>query len=380
MSLLRQLQQTPESFSFLQILRLLELHQQSRKPKQASSNQKTRVMPGVDFRPPSQEPVRLRGQHSLEFPASEVEQLTQEGERWNLQANFIGLDGALGPLPYHYTELLLERQKAKDPALLQFLDLFNHRTASLFWRAASKYKLPLEFERARGHRADGKTVDRHTEILLSLIGLSPRLLQDDSALPSEALIYYGGLLSQKVKTASNLRQIIGGNFDVPVSIEEFAGTWCEVLPSMRCRLPTLEQPSGQNNCLGRTTLVGQKSWLAQNKVNIKLGPLSREQYQRFTPGSQTLQSLIELSSLYLGAENQFDLKLKVKAEAMPRTLRLGTGQPYRLGWDSRLPESIYRAPDPEATVDIPVSSNRVAEDSSNSSTYNTTPAEGRNAA
>jgi len=359
MSVIKDLLKFPEEFSFLQTLRLLERNSKEQSSQDEGRQSTRKVQPGVDFRPPSREPVRIHGQHSLAFPGSEVEQLTRSGkqssQQWDLQANFIGVDGALGPLPFHYTELLLERQKAKDPALMQFLDLFNHRTASLFWRTASKYKLPLEYERARSHSGDRRTLDRHTEILLSLMGLSPRMLKDQSALPAEALIYYGGLLSQNVKSATNLRQILKGYCDVPVNIEEFSGTWCEVLPSMRCQLPTLEQPAGQNNCLGRSTLLGQKSWLAQNKVAIKLGPLDSEQYRRFAPGSASLNSLNELSSLYLGAENQFDLKLEVKAQAMPQQLKLGGQKPPSLGWDTRLSQSIYRTVDSGETLSIPVS-------------------------
>lgn len=380
MSVIRDLQRAPEEFSFVQTLRLLEFHQRERQPA-PTQNRRTSVSSGVDFRPPAREAVRIRGQHHLAFPGAEVEQLTQEKNgQWQLQANFIGLAGALGPLPFHYTELLQERQKAKDPALMQFLDLFNHRTASLFWRAASKYRLPLEYERARRESADHHRIDRHTEVLLSLLGLSPRLLQDRGALPAEALIYYGGLLSQQVRTAANLKQILRGYFQVPISIEQFSGTWCEVLPSMRTRLPCPEQPKGQNNCLGRTTLMGQKSWLAQNKVRIKLGPLNREQHQRFAPGSAQLESLNQLSALYLGVENHFDVELQVKAAEMPKQLRLDSQKPPRLGWDSRLPESIYRPRHPEQTLNIPLSAQCLNKQRANATQTGNSELQGRSAA
>ncbi|WP_347330433.1 type VI secretion system baseplate subunit TssG [Marinimicrobium locisalis] len=370
MSVIDQLKAAPEDFSFLQILRLLETHHAEGR-EDTREHRLATVAPAVDFRPPGQEAVRLRSQHSLSFPAAEATDLQYHNEQWTLQCNAFGLDGAVGPLPFHYTELLLERQKAKDPALARFLDLFNHRSASLYWRAASKYKLPLEYERARRHRGHGKTIDRHTEVLLSLLGLSPRLLRDSGELPAEALIYYGGLLSQQVKTASNLEQMVRGYFRVPAKVTEFSGTWCDVLPSMRCRLPTLTEPKGQNNCLGRSTLLGQKSWLAQNKVDLTIGPLDQTQYQRFAPGSRALKALNELSSLYLGVDNQFDITLDVKTSALPRDMALGGGAPSRLGWDSRLPQSIYRAPSSEETLKIPVSGS-TGNDSSLNSTANGT--------
>lgn len=381
MSVIDDLQKAPEEFSFLQTLRLLERQHQEARPRLGGAPFKSRIASGVDFRPPAQEPVRFRGQHNLTFPRAEVEQLRKVGDKWQLQANFIGLDGALGPLPFHYTELLQERQKAKDPALTRFLDMFNHRTTTLFWRAASKYKLPLEYERARKHSGDRRTLDRHTDVLLSLIGLSPRLLKDNSSLPAEALIYYGGLFSQQVKTATNLRQILHGYFDVPITVEEFAGTWCEVLPSMRCRFPSFEEPHGQNNCLGRSSLMGQKSWLAQNKVTIKLGPLTKGQYQRFAPGSRALNSLNELSALYLGSENQFDFTLTVKAGEMAGDLQLTSGaKAPQLGWNTKLPDSNRRSSLMNEDLNIPISAARLPVKHSQNVTETSANEEGLNAA
>ncbi len=337
MSVIKELQAEPENFETLQLLRLLEfLSSETRNPGPESTS---RLAPGIDVRPPGQESIRFTGQHRLSFPIAEVDRVERIGDHWRLRSSALSLDGAQGPLPYHYTELLRERQRAKDPALTQFLDLFNHRSASLLWQAAGKYKLPLEYERARRHRGSPTTVDRHTEVLLSLIGLSPRLLADNPALPAEALIHFGGLLAQPVKTAENFEQILKGYFQVPIQLTQFAGAWCEVLPEMRCQLPSLEQPKGQNNCLGRSTLLGKKSWLAQNKVRISIGPLDQAQTLRFAPGSRSLNAIQQLSALYLGNEHDFDLELNVRPEALPAKLPIGTGQPGQLGWNARLPKS-----------------------------------------
>ena len=39
-----------------------------------------------------------------------------------MKVNFMGLTGPMGVLPYCYTELILERLKAKDQALQSFLE------------------------------------------------------------------------------------------------------------------------------------------------------------------------------------------------------------------------------------------------------------------
>ncbi len=65
----------------------------------------------------------------------------------------LGLFGPSGSLPDHYTSLVIQRLRQHDFALRDFLDLFNHRTISLFYRAWEKYRFTIAYERP--HRAAG---------------------------------------------------------------------------------------------------------------------------------------------------------------------------------------------------------------------------------
>jgi type VI secretion system protein ImpH len=360
-SVIERLKRFPQLFSFLQIMRILErdrARENARNHSTRAQSQNKEIVSSTDFRPPRSEPVRIKGHHNLSFPGQEVSGLAHTNDdKWELEAGFIGLAGAMGPLPFHYTELLLERQKEKDQALAAFLDLFVHRSTTLFWRAATKYRLPLEYERARAS-GNKNAMDKHTEMLLSLIGLSPRIFKNTTAIEHETLIYYGGLFSQGVTTSANLQQILAAYFDVPVKINELSGDWCEVLPTMLCQLPSPENPKGQNNCLGRTSMSGQKSWLAQNKVEVVVGPLDQTQHHQFAPGSPKLAAMQELSSLYLGMENSCDFSIQVKQSEMPNQLKLSAGNSASLGWNTRLPQSNGAQLNSDAVVSIPVSGSR----------------------
>lgn len=360
-SVIERIKRFPQAFSFLQIMRILErshAHDNSSSKAKKAPTENRKTVSRTDFRPPQAEPVRIKGHHNLSFPGQEVSRLkpTDDG-RWELNAGFIGLAGAMGPLPFHYTELLLERQKEKDQALAEFLDLFVHRSGTLFWRASTKYRLPLEYERSRasGH---SQAMDKHTEVLLSLIGLSPGIFKAGKGIERETLIYYGGLLSQGVITSANLQQILSSYFNVPIKIREFSGSWCEVLPSMLCQLPSADKPKGQNNRLG-TAMLGKKSWLAQNKVEIVVGPLSRSQHHQFAPGSPKLAAMRELSSLYLGVENSCDFTIQTKQSEMPNELRLTSKQSTILGWNTRLPQNDSAHRNLESVISIPVSGSRL---------------------
>ena len=107
----------------------------------------------------------------------------------------MGLTGPLGVMPAAYTELLIERVRAKDTAGREFLDIFNHRMISLFYRAWEKYFFPREYE-----GADRDVVSRH---LLDLVGLGTSALQNRQDLPDDALIFYSGILAQHPRSAAH---------------------------------------------------------------------------------------------------------------------------------------------------------------------------------
>ena len=59
-------------------------------------------------------------------------------------------------LPYCYTELILERLREKDTSFASFLDIFNHRMISLFYRAWEKYRFPVTYYRRK--KIDSRTI------------------------------------------------------------------------------------------------------------------------------------------------------------------------------------------------------------------------------
>ena len=95
------------------------------------------------FHHPATEIVRFSAHATLTFPASEIQSLDwrEDLPPW-MAVNFMGLTGPVGVLPLYYTELVMERLRSRDTGLRDFLDIFNHRAISLFYRAWEKYRLP----------------------------------------------------------------------------------------------------------------------------------------------------------------------------------------------------------------------------------------------
>ena len=317
------------------------------------------------YTPPSSEAVRLCANQSLAFPPGEIANYATKinsagAKHWRVRVNFMGLTGASGVLPFHYSELVLKRLKLKDRALADFLDLFNHRLLSLFYQACLKYRLPFDYERAALRQsAAAPSRDAHTQVLMSLIGLGTPATAGRLQAGDEAFVYHAGLLSQRIRTADGLKQIISNVFGMRAEITEFVGQWHDLIDDVRTRLPGFAVPSGQNNQLGKTAMLGRKGWSAQGRIRIVLGPLSAEQYASLSPKSGTLAAVDEAVRLYLHDEHSYDFVMRVEASAIDGPARLRPDRAPTLGWSAWLGMPRHRAVG-EAAIDIPVHARRVA--------------------
>lgn len=357
-SVTRKLLESPYHYRLQQAIRLLErsaAYEKEQKQSTISTN------PIARFTPPSSETIRFTGSTLLSFPSSEVAQIKRIDHKngtaqWEISTNVMGLTGAMGVLPYHYTELILKRLKQKDETMEKFFDLFNHRTISLFYQASVKYHLPIQYERNRLHNPKNSRKDTHTSALLSLIGLGTDGLNNRLYTRDESLIYYSGLFSQKIRSSTGLKQILRSHFNIPVEIEQFVGQWQELVDDVRTKLPDSTTPTGRSCQLGRTAMLGGRGWYAQGKIRIILGPLNRSQLACFDPGTSSLKALHEIVRLYIGLDNDYELILRIKRSDLPDKLILGRTKPPILGWNTQLPSKSNNDKDNVKTLDISASS------------------------
>ncbi len=364
-ALVEQLIATPQNYSFFQAVRLLERAALFSEHVNMLDIRRTRGKNFIaGFAPPTSETLRIKSLPSMRFPNADIHSVIRsEGDElsspWIMTINFLGLAGAMGVLPYHYTEMILQRVKQKDESLLHFLDLFVHRTASLFYQASTKYHLPLEYERKKLIPDTKKLTDKHTQALLSIIGIGTSGLYGRLNVADESLLFYSGLFSQHVRTTSSLVQILQDYFQVPIKIHEFIGQWQELLPDMRTQLASKMVPFGQNAQLGRSAILGKKGWFAQGKIRISLGPLNQKQFYQFAPSTKALNALNDMVRLYLGLENDYDFIIEVKRKDIPRQIQLTKNSKPIMGWNTWLSSGEKSGSNRSDTLKIVVSANRL---------------------
>jgi len=251
----------------------------------------------------------------------------------------MGLTGPLGVLPLTYTLRVAERERLHDHAFRDFLDLFHHRLISLFYRAWEKYRFMVAYERDRQ--------DRFTAHLLDLIGLGATTLRDRLPLQDEALVFYAGLLALRSRPAAALRQLPADYFGVPVEVEQFIGGWYILADETQCRLD--EDGVDASGQLGLGAVVGDAIWDQQSKVRLRLGPLTRRQYDDFLPTGAAYRSLGAITRFYAGEQFEFEVRLVLARDEVPWCTLAADDSAPPLGWSTWLGAS-RRGRDPDDTV------------------------------
>ncbi len=307
-------------FEFFQAVRLLERVLPQRRPV------------GRDAKP-AQEVVRFRSLPSLSFPASAVHEITKADDDSAppaMHVTFMGMVGPLGVLPRHYTELVLERMRQKDQTLRDFLDIFNHRFLSHFYRAWEKYRFPIAYERSLWSR---EGYDPFSLSLFDLMGMGTKGLRQRLEVGDEALLFYAGLVAQHPRSASVLEGVLADYFGVPVTASQFVGQWLPLSEENRSCLRAGEVKS----VLGVTAVLGTRVWDQQAKFTLRVGSLTFAEFSEFLPSGSAFRPLVQLARFLAGQEFDFDVQLVLQAAEVPGC-RLGdTGaRGPRLGWSTWL--------------------------------------------
>jgi type VI secretion system protein ImpH len=282
---------------------------------------------------PNTEPVQFGAHPSLAFPPSEIQEIDWTQEPPRMYVNFMGLQGPMGVLPSVYTELIEERAKKRDRSLTDFLDIFNHRFISLFYKAWKRYRIA----------ADERNLH---SMLLSFVGLRAKGLEKRHSVQDESFLFYSGLLSSQPRSGVALEQLLEDYFQVPVRVQQFVGCWYPVDADFTCRLEDRQTDSER---LGYGVLIGDEVWDQQSRVRVRLGPLSRAAYDEFLPGSKGHIRLRDMTRFFARDQIDFDVQLVLIRDEVPG-FRFEEESGIRLGWTTWMKTKPVFPRDPEDTI------------------------------
>jgi type VI secretion system protein ImpH len=317
------LEAAPYRFQFMQAVRLLLIWLRRR------GIPPERALRGI---------LRFRNSLSLSFPASEIESFSidladdtapKPGTVTTIRLTpaFMGLLGANGTLPPHYTEWVAAYEHAEqDESVRACFDLFSDRIVSLFFKAWAKYRPE--------HAIDVYGEDPFRPLVLSLGARHADQSPAESGRfdpHADVMAFYVGLLRQRPMSAATLGCILPDYFGVPIAIEQFVGGWDEIADSRQCRM------SGTNATLGRSGALGVRVWRRDLGVTLHVGPLGKADFERFLPGTAGARGLEGMLTLVGIPGLRYIAHVMLRPEDVAPLDLIGGSKPgKRIGWDARL--------------------------------------------
>jgi type VI secretion system protein ImpH len=243
------------------------------------------------------------------FPASElkaIETVDDDPERpATIRTRLLGLYGVDSPLPTAYLDDITQRREGHE-ALEAFLDIFNHRIFTQFYRVWRKYSYPATFE------AEGK--DATSQCLLGLIGLGIPGTARQIATPISRFLALLSVMRLPTRNAEGIIALV--KLLAP-------NTQAKVTPHWPQKI-LLAQPASLSACravsLSQGTPLGSVGHDANSQLHLALFTEDPDEGRGWLPGAQLYNDLLVLLRVYLGWRCTAKLQLSLPVLSLPKPL------------------------------------------------------------
>ncbi|WP_431221858.1 type VI secretion system baseplate subunit TssG [Serratia sp. L9] len=269
----------------------------------------------------SHEPVRFRPHPGMGFPVSELKSVEINPEHPErpptVRTTFLGLYGVESPLPTSYLDDITQRREGTE-AVTDFLDIFNHRLTTQFYRIWRKYSYPATFQ-------PGGT-DETSQCLLGLVGLGIPGTAEHVGTPVSRFLALLGTLRLPTRTAEGM-----------VALVKLlaADTQAKVTPHDRLQV-ALARPialsSREPRALNKRPVLGSQACDVNSQVLLTLYTEAAEEAKSWLPGGPLHTDLMALLQVYLGARCHVRLQLVIPRALLPAAqLRCASKGAVQLG-------------------------------------------------
>jgi type VI secretion system protein ImpH len=290
------------------------------------------------------EAVRLRGFVSLAFEASDIrgaqrhplasdtqphhapaagtqaEKAQQARETYTLTTPVMTLAGANGPLPMPFTEMVLTRRAARETAMGDLLDIFNHRFLSFLYRSRQKLAPSLT-----------SRSPRDAELAACLDALGNLGLHGGPRGPRGASLWlrHAGLLGGAPRSMTGLLALLSDRLGVTARGAQFVGGWhtVDAADSLRLARPGTRAPR-----LGGVAVLGRRTWSQSAGLRIEFFDLSETLFTALLPGGAAHELAAWLVRSYL--QQDHDVSFVLHRAKPAGAGALGGDAAARLGWTS----------------------------------------------
>ena len=300
--IIKQLFTQSSKFSFIQAIRLLELNSKSNDDVLESK-------------------IRTHPRLSLDFPNSDIVDITKEDDVIKLTVTFMGLYGESSPLPTFYTETLLEEQRDDKSVMREFIDIFNIPIYQAYFKVWLKNQLGIRLDEFN----DPKVMD-----LLHVFSGMPKEHLRQKYQDSYSLLKYAALNMQYPRSAEALRTLISDIIDNDtIEIIQCIKQMASIPKTQYCSL------GEKNSILDDNLHLGDKIKDRMGKFRVSIGDLDMKSFNLLLPNGEKFNSLVRAVRLYLGESLNWDLQLTLRDDAY-KAITLGDDENVKLGLNTWL--------------------------------------------
>ena len=284
--------------------------------------------------PAPEEPLHFIASDRMTLPANDLASITGDGdEQVRITANVLGLAGATPALPPFYSEIQLQRRRLRDKSFAAFLNVFDHRALSFFYRAFRKYNWLVAFER------EPKTGDDPvTHALLALAGFATPASRARLSFDDGTLVPLAGRLGDMRRSAAGLETALRHITRLPLRVVEAEPTWMALPEAEQTRLGSpggLSRLGGEDPISGLgfldAAVVGAAVLDVQHHYAVEIGPLAYDELLEFCQAGGMLRMVDEICRLAAGMEHRPVVRLAIVAGDVPPLQLAADGAPAILG-------------------------------------------------
>lgn len=255
---------------------------------------------------PADDLVRFRPDPGMAFPASELRAVEWSSADQPLPATvrtrLLGLYGVDSPLPTRYLDDIAQRREGHE-ALEGFLDIFNHRVFTQFYRIWRKYSYPASFAPAGA--------DPTSQCLFGLIGLGIPGTAKRIATPLSRFLALLGVMRLPTRNAegiSALVHLLASHTRVSITPHWPRNIALDVPASLSCARPVSLSQGMPLGSVGRDV---------NSELLLTLFTANHAEAREWLPGGDLHRDLRVLLQVYLGWRCTARLRLSLPIDCLP---------------------------------------------------------------
>lgn len=282
---------------------------------------------------PAQEVMNVAHHGSADFARTTVAGFDRRndkpGRKPRLRSNHFGLTGAMGPMPFYLTEIVIyERDRRGPKPLGDFLDLLTQRQLQYFYRAWADAQPCAQADRPAddGFAAQLGAVSGAVDLrFVSGEGRSPHLLDGFDAW---ARLGYAGHFAG-LRSASSVADVLSTVLATPVRVIENVPRWRDIPVNMRSRIGrggnAAQQVVGGNaQQLGIGATLGRRFLATEWDVRLVLAARDMVELLSLLPGGARNAILRECANAILPQHVEWSARIEIdEAKIAPARLQIG---------------------------------------------------------